>query len=74
MGLVLASGQSSPVPVGAMVPVLLILATIVVLLGLLLVGAVVLGRLRYRRLDPPPRAPEPDPPDAWEEAGRRLKQ
>ena len=57
-----------------MASVLLILGTIMVLLGLFLVGALVIGRLRYHRLDPPPRAPESDLPDAWEEAGRRLKE
>ena len=52
----------------------LLVATIVVLLGLLLVAALVIGRFRHRRLDPTPRDPESDPPDAWEEAGRRLKE
>jgi len=52
----------------------LLLATIVVLLGLLLIVALVMGRFRHRRLNPPPRGPDSEPPDAWEEAGRRFKE
>ncbi len=52
----------------------LLLATIVVLLGLFLIVALVIGRFRHRRFSSPPRAPESDPPDAWEEAGRRFKE
>lgn len=68
-------GPASGIPAGDLVVPLSFLAAIVLLVGLLSLGAIVF--LRWRRL---PRSPSteqaelPELPDAWVEAGRRMKE
>ncbi len=54
-------------------PALVALGIITLLLGLFLIAAFVLMRVHHRRLDAPRRSAEAPQPDAWEEAGRRMR-
>ncbi len=54
----------------------LLLATVAVLLGLFVIGVVLLARSQHRRMKRAPASPQTPgekPPDAWQEAGRRLE-
>jgi len=66
-------GTTSPIPATGLGPALALLAAALLLLGLLGLGAVVLLR-RRRQPVVPPSPDRPETPDAWVEAGRRLKE
>ncbi len=73
MGL-LALGASKGGQVSSIqAPALVTLGTIVLLLGLFVIAVMILMRVRHRRLDAPRRSSPAAQPDAWEEAGRRMR-
>ena len=55
-------------------PALVALGAIVLLLGLVVVAALILMRMRHRRVDAPRRSAEVTQLDPWREAGRRMKE
>ncbi len=54
-------------------PVLVALGTLALLLGVSVIAVMILLRVRHRRLDAPRRSSPAPQPDAWEEAGRRIR-
>ncbi len=66
-------GTTSPIPATGLGPALALLAAALLLLGLLGLGAIVVFRWRYQPTAPP-SADSSELPDAWVEAGRRLKE
>ena len=65
-------GTTSPIPATELGPALALLAAALLLLGLIGLGAIVLVRWRHQPSVPQSSDP-PDLPDAWVEAGRRMK-
>lgn len=76
MGLAAAAasngGPATGIPANDLVPALALLAAAILVVGVLAIGAVVL--VRWRKRPPREAGPDlPDLPDAWVEAGRRMK-